>query len=313
MDSNISRPKRNIDNITASLDDAPSGNKTGMPVSKENSSPNTMTEGSPRQPPLTSQSDTAALLSPSATPEISRSLPNVTTDDPGSRKNTTLTRRPSRPFKLNKETDDEKKNDCKKKDGKHAEGVANWAVTKGQKVVSETFNCIWECGTALVHDVASLVEPVCSYFHPKDKVSIGGSRQRLCSDNEELMALMENQTQTLLEINKFLREELVTIKEERDTAEQMVSRIEKKCREAIAQEVDSVETHVLFDILFGAGSSNATFGKFDVPKSPKPEANAKKTFGPQNPGRDSAPTPTTDLMSPDYGLRVLDSQNRIMK
>ena len=52
----------------------------------------------------------------------------------------------------------------------------------------------------------------------------------------------------------------MTIKEERDTAEQMVSRIEKKCREAIAQEVDSVETHVLFDILFGAGSSNVSAG-----------------------------------------------------
>lgn len=50
----------------------------------------------------------------------------------------------------------------------------------------------------------------------------------------------------------------MTIKEERDTAEQMISRIERKCREALQQQADSIEIHVLFDLLFGAGAAEVS-------------------------------------------------------
>ncbi|GAV02311.1 hypothetical protein RvY_12896 [Ramazzottius varieornatus] len=312
MDNIITaRPKRNIDEITTSSNSVRSDKP---PVVK-------MPEG-PRHPPLTSQSETAALAPASAFPEPSRSLPNVAVEEPLCIDRESLSRRSSRPFKLNEEEPAKKKEagtkgkeEDKQQDGKKGgagrkEGVASWTLTKGQQIVHDTLNCVWECGTALVHDVASLVEPVRSYFHPKEKPeATTGGRLRLRSGDEELMALMENQTQTLLEINKFLREELVTIKEERDIAEQMVSRIERKCREALQQKMDSIEIHVLFDLLFGAGAAEVTFGKQDD----KPGLPARKTFGPQKPERPSTPAASADLSSPDYGLRVLDSQNRLQK
>ncbi|OQV14657.1 hypothetical protein BV898_11163 [Hypsibius exemplaris] len=144
------------------------------------------------------------------------------------------------------------------------EGVVNALASKAYNTVALVIRFGWECGFMLVQEVTALMTLVCSFVQaaPKEekgKLRIAGA---LCGrqDDQELMELMENQTQILLDINKFLREELAMVKEERDAAEKMISRMEKTCRDAIGKQCEHIGTHSIFDLLYGAGASQAAFG-----------------------------------------------------
>ena len=55
--------------------------------------------------------------------------------------------------------------------------------------------------------------------------------------------------------NKFLRDEIVNVKGEREIAEALISRIEQKCKEAIDGKHDSIRTRELFEVLYGFEST----------------------------------------------------------
>ncbi|XP_055341050.1 uncharacterized protein LOC129590083 isoform X2 [Paramacrobiotus metropolitanus] len=142
--------------------------------------------------------------------------------------------------------------------------LLNWIANGLFAIVSALCHYGWQILHVLLNPLVAFITTIFPVLEETEAPD-GSRTKRLRAirgdDDEELITLMETQTQTLLEINKFLREELLLIKEERDAAEQIIAKVEHHCREAMTKH-EKVIAQDLLNMLYG--------GAIHIHQSPQP-------------------------------------------